>query len=92
MYENKDQDVSPEAKPFGAAMLDHKHYEEDSERTLTDEKVYTESLMSHEQLENTQLLEGNVINPIVLDREHLEKEYVHELAVRDMRVAKTPPA
>ena len=50
-------------------LLQTKQSEVDSIKTLSDDKLYTESLKSNEQLENTQLLAGNAISPIVLDDE-----------------------
>ena len=72
-------------------MLKESKTEIVSIKTLSDDKLYTESLKSNEQLENTQLLEGNAISPIVLDDEQLKKNMVNVFAIQKIKRSKTPP-
>jgi hypothetical protein len=68
MYE-KEQKRAKDEK-FGAEALDSDGEVDDaySLRTLSDDKIYTESLLS-EKIDNANLKEGHPISAIILDEE-----------------------
>lgn len=86
---------------FGAALLDKKpkpqleireeeNEEEESIATATEDKIFTESLYSNEEL-NYELEVGNIINPIVVDKNRLARQMPSLMKARDLVTVKTPP-
>lgn len=67
MYEREQREKN---QKFGADALEEEEVVDDaySLRTLSDDKIYTESLLS-EKIDNANLKEGHPISAIILDEE-----------------------
>jgi len=86
---------------FGAALLDKKpkpqleireeeNEEEESIATATEDKIFTESIYSNEDM-NYDIELGNIINPIIIDKNRLAKQMPSLMKARDLVAVKTPP-
>jgi len=82
-----------ENEKFGADAIDENGDLDEaySLRTLSDDKIYTESLLS-EKIDNANLKEGHPISAIILDQEQLEKNFVNNFAIQNLKRGRTPPA
>lgn len=60
-------------------------------KTLSDDKIFTESLLS-EKFDNANIKEGHPISAIILDEEQLQKNFVNNFAIQNLKRSRTPQA